>query len=495
MALLAAREVGKAFGGEPALDGVTVEVRAGEVHGLLGANGAGKTTLVSVLGGLLRPDRGTVELDGRPVALRTPADAIRAGVGVVPQHFALVPTMTVAENLALGGSRRRRGAAVAVPAPPVDPATPVAALTMGERQRVEIHRCLHRGARLLLLDEPTSVLGPEETGELLATLRRLAGAGHGVLLVSHKLAELRAVTDRITVLRSGRVVSTVPTAGVPAAELARLMVGGPAAGPATRTPRPGAAGPGAAGPGAPVLVVRALAAARSARSRLAGVDLTVRAGEVLGVAGVPGGGGRELVDVLAGLLPPTGGSVEVDGVPVEPAPRRLRAAGVRVVPEDRQAAACLPDLTLADNLVVDRVGERPYSRFGLLRPRAITAFARDCAADFDIRGSTRRGPLRALSGGNQQRAVLARELTGPVRVLVAAEPTQGLDVAGVTDVHGRLRDLRDRGVAVLLVSADPAELAAVADRIAVLHAGRVVATLRPDEVDPARLGLLLGGVR
>jgi len=484
----------KRFPGVVACDGADLEVRAGEVHALLGENGAGKSTLMNVLAGLHRPDDGRIFLGGREVRWRSPRDAIAHGVGMVHQHFMLVPTLTVAENLALGRARprfvlRRRALEAEVErlgreaGLPVDPRARVWQLSVGEQQRVEILKVLHRGARVLILDEPTAVLAPSEVAPLFAALRRLVADGRSVILITHKLGEVHAVADRATILRRGRVQAAgLEVARASRDELARLMVGDAAGTPLVREARE---------PGAPVLEVSGLSAQGDrGLPALRGVDLAVRAGEIYGLAGVSGNGQRELIEVLAGLRVPSGGRVRVDGVDRAGADAAtLRRAGVAHVPEDRLALGVAPRMSVAENLLLAVTARHR----GWRSPARVNAWAQGLA---DVSGLSLPAPgvtAGTLSGGNLQRVILARELSGRPRLLLAAQPTRGLDLGAAEAVHRQLLVQRAAGAAILLVSEDLDELLALADRVGVLYGGRLVGEQAGASLDPGVLGRWMTG--
>ena len=477
------------FPGVLANDAIDLEVEGGEVRALLGENGSGKTTLMNVLYGLLAPDAGGIEIRGAPVRFASPRDAIAAGVGMVHQHFMLVPTLTVAENVALGlpGRRGRLDPRVDLRAVEqrlaalarahrfaVDPRARVWQLPVGVQQRVEILKALDHGADILVLDEPTAVLTPEETRELFAVVRGLAREGRAVLFITHQLDEVMAVSDRITVLRAGRVVATVPIAEVEPRALARLMVGRDVA--STRAARDDRGG-GAVLELHDVDVVddRGLPA-------LAGVSLEVRAGEILGIAGIDGNGQRELAEVIVGVRAARAGTLRVRGA-------------VSHIPEDRAAMALVGRLSIEENLVLKAFRERAFrSRTGLLDPRRIRRHAERLIEEFDIRAAGAAVPVCTLSGGNQQKVVLARELAAEPRLLVASQPTRGLDVGATEYVHRRIFEARARGAAVLLISTDLDEVLALSDRVGVMSAGRLVAVLPAAEATRERLGPLMAGV-
>ncbi|KPI05277.1 Monosaccharide-transporting ATPase [Actinobacteria bacterium OK074] len=487
------------FGPVVANEAVDFQLRAGEIHALLGENGAGKTTLMRVLAGLVRADGGEVLLHGRPQRYRSPADAADAGIGMVHQHFMLVPSMTVAENVCLGlpsagrvfpdvarvarelaELSRRHGL-------DLDPHAKVERLSVGQQQRVEIVKALHRRARILILDEPTAVLTPGEADSLLAVLRSLAAQGTGIVFISHKLREVMAVADRVTVLRRGRRVGTCATADVTAAELAALMVGREVRVP-DRTPRPAADGP-------PVLELSGAGLVdRGGVVRLDDVSLTVRAGEILGIAGVDGNGQRELTRAVCGLQRLTSGRIRIRGTDVtaDSAARRI-AAGLAHVPEDRQHTGLVLELTIAENAALEVMAQEPVSRRGWLRPKAMRAAAEQLVRDYDIRCSGPDQPVRELSGGNQQKVLLAREVAREPAVLVVSQPTRGLDIGAIEYVHGQLRALRDRGCAVLLVSTELDEILELSDRVAVLYGGRVMSVTDRADVRLDELGLHMAG--
>jgi ABC-type uncharacterized transport system ATPase subunit len=491
------RGICKSFPGVLANDRVDFAVAAGEIHALLGENGAGKSTLMGILSGRYQPDAGEILLDGRPVSFGSPGDAISHGIGMVHQHFRLVESFTVVENLAIGlhGASWLLDAQVIATQVEqlaaryglrVHPRARVGALSVGERQRVEILRALFRGARVLILDEPTAVLTPQETRALFATLRQLAAQGAGIVFISHKLGEVLAIADRITVLRAGRVVAQARPVETTQAELARAMVGRELGGPPPRQRTP---------PGPPRLVVEGLRARHDAGyEALRGIDLEVRAGEVLGLAGVAGNGQRELAETLAGLRPATAGRVRLDGRDLtNRSPRAIHAAGLAYVPEDRLETGLGPDLAVADNLIVRDYHRPPLARGPFLDRRAVTERAARIIRAFDVRGARPWLPVRALSGGNAQKLLLARELERRPLALVAAQPTRGLDVAATEAVHRLLLEQRQAGTAILLISEDLDELLALSDRLAVIYEGRIIGVLDNEALDPDTIGLLMAG--
>jgi simple sugar transport system ATP-binding protein len=487
------RGITKRFGAVLASDAVDLDLRRGEVHALLGENGAGKTTLMRILFGLTLADEGVIEVDGHLVRIGSPRDAIAAGIGMVSQHFTLVRPMTVAENLLLGRSRGlaldlewARGA-VRTSAQRlgmvVDPDARVEDLSIGQQQRVEILKALARDCTVLILDEPTAVLVPQESDALLAMLRQLAAGGMSIVFISHKLREVQAVSDRVTVLRRGRLVDTVsPTVGE--RELAAMMVGRPVFGVALADQETPMTRP-------PVARITGLSAeGRRGISALRDVSLEVRAGEIVGIAGVSGNGQTELVEVLSGMRAPSAGSVVVADTELAGAdPATIMRAGVGRIPEDRHASLVL-DLSVAVNLVLERLDE--FVRGGRLDARSIERHARDLIARFDIRA--RAGdPVRTLSGGNIQKVLLARVLSRDPRLVVVSQPTRGLDVGATEYVRSVLLERRANGVGILLVSEDLDELLALSDRIIVLYEGTIAGELDRGEADPERLGMLMAG--
>jgi simple sugar transport system ATP-binding protein len=489
--LVELRGITKRFGHLVANDGVDLTIRRGEVHALLGENGAGKTTLMRILYGLTSPDAGDIVVDGRPTAIRSPRDAIAAGIGMVTQHFSLVRPMTVAENLALGRSsfryddaaaRARVTDASARYGIVVDPGRRVGDLSIGEQQRVEILKALARDCRVLVLDEPTAVLVPQEVTALFATLERLVADGLGVVFISHKLGEVRAISDRVSVLRKGSLVGTA-AGNTDERGLARLMVGRPMAAFERRGVAP-------ADTDRPLLRVRDLRVTGPGVDALRSISFDIAPGEILGVAGVSGNGQTELVDVLSGMRRPEAGSIQIGDTELAGAqPLQVIAAGVGRIPEDRHASL-VPDLSVAVNLVLERIDD--FGGWARLDERRI----HDHGAELIERYSIRARPddrLATLSGGNVQKVLLARVLSRDPRVVVVSQPTRGLDVAATEYVRSELLARRAAGSAILLVSEDLDELMALADRLIVLYEGRVVGEMPVDGADPERLGLLMAG--
>ncbi|HWB56097.1 MAG TPA: ABC transporter ATP-binding protein [Gaiellaceae bacterium] len=497
--LLELRGITKRFPGVVANDHVDLDLRKGEVHALLGENGAGKSTLMNILYGLYHADEGEILIDGKPVRMGSTRDAIDAGIGMVHQHFMLIPVMTVAENIVLavephkgpfldldeaeGRVRdlsQRYGLVV-------DPTARVERISVGQQQRVEILKALFRGAETLILDEPTAVLTPQEAGELFAIIRSLTEQGKSVIFISHKLNEVLEIADRITVLRQGKPVDTVPREGATQESLARMMVGREVV---LRVEKPPAQ------PGEPLLVAedlvvlddRGLQACR-------GISFEVRAGEIVGLAGVDGNGQTELIDALTGLLHPESGKILAAGKDITGASARESLDfGIGHIPEDRQRRGLVLDFTLAENLALHDFRKPPASRLGWLYPRRLVERARKLLTEFDVRGGGPETAAASLSGGNQQKVVVAREVSRDPRILVAAQPTRGLDVGAIEFVHRRLVAERDEGRAILLVSFELEEILSLSDRVLVIFEGRLVAEY-PPTVSEEELGFAMTGGR
>jgi general nucleoside transport system ATP-binding protein len=479
---------------------VDFEAAAGEVHALLGENGAGKTTLSNILTGLYRPDEGSISIFGRPVEFSSPRDAIDAGIAMVHQHFRLVSPFTVAENVVLGDHRsvgrsfllRSRAIDRAVGelslryGLAVEPRARIWQLSLGEQQRVEILKALYQDARILILDEPTAVLTPQEAEALFETIRAMAHDGRTVIFISHKLHEVKAVADRVTVLRRGRTVATVPAADSTPRSLAALMVG--------REIELGRTKGGRAAGGTRLELSGVSADGDRGGAALKEISLTARGGEILAVAGVAGNGQRELAETVAGIRPPTSGTIAVAGRRLRGGdPREAIAAGIAYIPEDRLGTGVAPGLSVAANVVLKSYRRPPSSRGPLLLVRKIRALAASLMERYDVRASSPDVPARQLSGGNLQKVVLAREFSGEPVVLVAASPTRGLDVAGIETVHSYLRTAADRGVALLLISEDLDEILALADRIVVMYEGAIVGERDATSATVEDLGLLMAG--
>ncbi len=498
---LSARRLTKRFPGVIANDHVDLDLAAGEVHALLGENGAGKTTLVSMLYGLLQPDEGEILLEGAPTRIRDPRHAMELGLGLVAQHFHLARRHTVVENLALGQPgapfwrptrdlRPRAGELAQRYGLEVDMDARISELSPGEQQRVEILKALLQGARLLILDEPTSVLTPQEATALFEVIERMREGGRAVLFISHKLDEVQRVADRITVLRGGQVVGRLARGEATSSELARLMVGRQVATPQRL---------GVVSSQEPLLVVQDVwLKGQRGVDALRGARLEVRPGEIVGVAGVAGNGQSELAQVLAGLARPDRGSVRLGELDLgQLSPREVRAAGVAYIPEDRRTEGVVGALSVMENLVLRQVRDPAFAKGVLIDWRKAEAFAREAVERFDIRTPSLHTETRTLSGGNVQKIVLARELSGKPRLVVASHPTYGLDVGSANQTHELLLAQRQRGAAVVVMSEDLDELITLCDRIVVMFGGRVVGTLSAAEAatpeGTEHLGLLMAG--
>jgi general nucleoside transport system ATP-binding protein len=497
-AVLEIRGVTKRFPGVLANDNVDLEVRKGQIVSLLGENGAGKSTLMNIVYGLYQPDAGEVWVNGERVTFTSSADAIARGIGMVHQHFQLVPVLTVAENVVLGNEvrkgpfldlkRARRDVAELSEryGLTVDPDARVEDLSVGAQQRVELIKALYRNADILILDEPTAVLTPAEVEHFFGVVRSLVEGGKSVVFITHKLKEVLAVADHVTVLRQGRVVGAADPATATEASLASLMVGRDVV---FEVPK------GPADPGEVVLSIRDLAVADDRDvPTVDGVNLQVRAGEIVGIAGVDGNGQRELVEAITGMRTPIAGHITIEGHDIAGwSPRRVSELGVGHVPEDRGKHGLVGTFSVADNLVLNRYHRPPFSRRGVFQRAAIAQYARGEVEAFDVRTPSTDTPAGSLSGGNQQKVVVARELSGDIKLLVVAQPTRGLDVGSVEFIHSQIVARRDAGIAVLLVSAELDEIFALADRIGVLYRGRLAAVMDREEATRERVGLLMAG--
>jgi len=501
VAAVAAVGITKRFPGVVANNGVTFEAQTGEVHALLGENGAGKTTLCNVLTGLYKPDEGELRVDGLPVRFRSPRDAHAAGIFMVHQHLKLVESMSAAENVVLGWSRgrglrfspRRVEREVAEVAEQyqmaIDPDAKIWQLSLGERQRVEILKALCRGARILILDEPTTVLTPQEADQLFSSVREMAAAGSTIIFISHKLPEVMAVSNRITILRKGVVIGTLKAAETDTTTLAEFMVGHEI------TEQSRAERGTSAGVGRPALELQDVSAVGDlGLEALHEVSLSIEPGEIVGIAGVSGNGQRELAEVVAGLRRLSRGAIRVEGEPLLPGDARAAIdSGIAYIPEDRMGTGVAPNLSIADNLILKSYRGESLRLGPLVRRKRASLRAHELMKRFDIRAPGPHTLVRQLSGGNVQRVLLARELSSGPRVLVAASPTRGLDVSATQGVRKMLLDTAQRGVGVLLISEDLDEILHLADRIAVLYGGRVVGIVKPAEVTREQLGLMMAG--
>jgi simple sugar transport system ATP-binding protein len=491
------RNVDKAFYGVKANNQVDFELARGEVHALLGENGAGKSTLCSILAGLYRPDAGEMLMDGEAAHFKNPKEALAAGVGMIYQHFRLVPNLTVAENFALGhpdtgirlNQKELQNAAAELGERyglPVDPSARIWQLSVGEQQRVEILKLLYRNANVLILDEPTAVLTPQESQALFTTMRQMADEGRSVIFVSHKLHEVKQVSDRVTVLRHGETVGGVATADAEPEDLARMMVGRDLVLP-TRSEKTDV--------GPIVLDVKELRVdSDRGLEAVRGVTFDVKSGEIVGIAGVSGNGQRELALGLVGLRSPTSGTVEIDGNDVTNDTTLAHIkSGFAYVPQNRLGMGLAPGLTTVENLALKAFRDPPYSKRGRLVPSAFKKEGARQIEQYDIRGVRPGLPIRLLSGGNLQKALIAREVEMEPKVLILRSPTRGLDVGATEAVRNLTLEERRRGVAVLLISEDLDELLALSDRLLVFYEGQIVGEMRADEATAERLGLLMAG--
>lgn len=492
--ILETRGITKHFPGVLANDSVDVKIRQGEIHSIIGENGAGKTTLMNIIYGLIRPDRGEIFYKGKKVEISNPSVAIRLGIGMVHQHFMLVPPFTVWENIILGKETVKRGVldkdyvcselknltdsyGLSVPLE-----EKVEDLSVGIRQKVELIKLLYRGAELLILDEPTALLVPQEIEELFEILENLKKQGKTIIFISHKLKEVLRISDRITVMRRGKVVGEVERREADEETLARLMIGKTLESPQLEVYERGEE----------VLKLEGV----SLPPRLKNINLTLYKGEILGLAGIEGNGQKELLEIITGLLKPEKGKVFYKGREVQHLdPRSLREIGIGFIPEDRQTTGLILDFTVAENIILGRHYKEPYSVRGRLSLPVIKKTAIDIVKEYDIRTSTVDKYVRFLSGGNQQKVILGRELYSEPEILIASQPTRGLDIGATEMIHNLLLSARRKGMAILLYSSDLDEIMSLSDRIAVIYNGEIVGILSPREVDEATLGLYMTGVR
>lgn len=493
------RNISKRFPGVLANDRVNLDVHAGEIHALLGENGAGKSTLMKILYGMYRPTEGEILINDKKVELRSPADALRQGIGMIHQHFQLVPGFTVVENVALGLKSSRGvmsdldlvGARIQTLAAQyglkVEPGALVWQLAVGQQQRVEIIKALYRDASLLILDEPTAVLTPEEVGEFFTILRRLRDAGNGLIFISHKLQEVMEISDRVTVLRDGRVVGRFITKETNQNELARMMVGRDVN---TRWDKPPAKA------GDLILNVEHLTVNNDkGLEAVKNLSLEIRAGEILGIAGVSGNGQRELAEAIAGMRRATSGRVQVAGQDLtNRPPTTVIAAGVAFVPEERMVMGVVREFSVAENAILETHANPPLSNRTLFDFAEINRYCGKLVREYDVKTPSLDTPVKSLSGGNIQKLILARELDRAPRLLIAAQPTRGVDIGATEYIHKRLIEQRNAGTAILLISEDLEEVRALSDRVAVVYAGRIVGIVPPD-TPVEELGMMMAGAK
>ncbi|MFD0674301.1 ABC transporter ATP-binding protein [Cohnella sp. GCM10027633] len=490
------RNITKRFPGIVANDRVDFELKQGEIHALLGENGAGKSTLMNILFGLYQPDEGEIFVNGEGVVIDGPNKAIKLGIGMVHQHFKLVHPFTVTENIILG-SEPTKGLGVNYKQANdnvekiskqyglnVDPTAKIEEISVGMQQRVEILKTLYRGADILILDEPTAVLTPQEIEELLAIMRKLVELGKSIILITHKLKEIMAIADRVTIVRRGKVIDSLPVSGTNPNELAEKMVGREVSLKLNKK---------SAVQGEPVLEVDKLVVkGRQGLPALNETSFVLRRGEILGIAGVEGNGQSELIEALTGLRPVVSGSIKVAGVELSGAKARaISEAGLSLIPEDRHKHGLVLDFPMRENMVLGTYYQEPFNKGGFLNYDAIDEHAKRLIAEFDVRTPSIQTPARALSGGNQQKAIIAREVDKNPDVLIAAQPTRGLDVGAIEFIHKRLVEQRNMGKAVLLVSFELEEIMQLSDRIAVIYEGRIVGEVDPAETTDEQLGMMM----
>jgi simple sugar transport system ATP-binding protein len=499
--VLELRGITKQFPGVLANDHIDFDLRRGEVHALLGENGAGKSTLMSILYGLYSQDEGEIFVNGERISIDSPKEAIERGIGMVHQHFMLIPVMTVAENIVLASEPTKAGIVLDYAAAhrrvadlassfnfAIDPHARIETISVGQQQRVEILKALYRRADILILDEPTAVLTPQEAEELFGILRSLQREGMSIIFISHKLNEVLEIAERVTVLRRGKKIETLPAQGATEEGLAKLMVGREVLLRVDKTP---------ARPAEPLLAVEDLRVLDDREvETVRGVSFEVRAGEIVGIAGVDGNGQTELVEAVTGLRPVAGGRFSVDGKDLTHArTHKILDAGVGHIPEDRQLRGLVLEFSLAENIALHDFDRSPFSRFGWLRPGRMVERAKTLLGEFDVRGGGPATLAKSLSGGNQQKVVVAREVANDPRVLLAAQPTRGLDVGAIEFVHRRLVEERDEGRAVLLVSLELDEILSLSDRILVMYEGEIVGEYGADATEDELGVAMLGGTR
>ncbi|HGQ5524229.1 TPA: ABC transporter ATP-binding protein [Streptococcus pneumoniae] len=492
------RDITKVFGGFVANDKINLHLRKGEIHALLGENGAGKSTLMNMLAGLLEPTSGEIAVNGQVVNLDSPSKAASLGIGMVHQHFMLVEAFTVAENIISGSELTKNGVLDIAGASKeikalseryglaVDPSAKVADISVGAQQRVEILKTLYRGADILIFDEPTAVLTPSEIDELMAIMKNLVKEGKSIILITHKLDEIRAVSDRVTVIRRGKSIETVEIAGATNADLAEMMVGRSVS---FKTEKQ------ASKPKEVVLSIKDLVVNENRGvPAVKNLSLDVRAGEIVGIAGIDGNGQSELIQAITGLRKVESGSIELKGDSIVGLhPRQITELSVGHVPEDRHRDGLILEMMISENIALQTYYKEPHSKNGILNYSNITSYAKKLMEEFDVRAASELVPAAALSGGNQQKAIIAREIDRDPDLLIVSQPTRGLDVGAIEYIHKRLIEERDNGKAVLVVSFELDEILNVSDRIAVIHDGKIQGIVSPETTNKQGLGVLMAG--
>lgn len=492
------REITKKFGDFVANDHINLNLRKGEIHALLGENGAGKSTLMNMLAGLLQPTSGEIAIDGQVVTIDSPSKSSQLGIGMVHQHFMLVEAFTVAENIILGNETVKNGLLDLKKASQeisdlsekyglaVDPSAKVADISVGAQQRVEILKTLYRGADILIFDEPTAVLTPSEIQELMGILKNLIKEGKSIILITHKLDEIRAVADRVTVIRRGKSIETVSVAGATSEDLAEMMVGRSVSFKTEKKP---------SNPQDVILSIKDLVVNENRGiPAVKDLSLEVRAGEIVGIAGIDGNGQSELIQAITGLRKVKSGSIVIKGQEVTKySSRQITELNVGHVPEDRHRDGLVLPMTLAENIALQTYYKEPLSQKGILNYPKINEYARKLMKEFDVRGANELVPAKGFSGGNQQKAIIAREIDRDPDLLIVSQPTRGLDVGAIEYIHKRLIEERDRGKAVLVVSFELDEILNLSDRIAVIHDGKIQGVVLPDQTNKQELGILMAG--
>ena len=492
------REITKVFGEFVANDKINLELRKGEIHALLGENGAGKSTLMNMLAGLLEPTSGEIVVNGQVVKLDSPSKAASLGIGMVHQHFMLVEAFTVAENIILGSELTKNGVLDIARATreinelseryglAVDPSAKVADISVGAQQRVEILKTLYRGADILIFDEPTAVLTPSEIDELMAIMKNLVKEGKSIILITHKLDEIRAVSDRVTVIRRGKSIETVEIAGATNADLAEMMVGRSVS---FKTEKQEAQ------PKEVILSIKDLVVNENRGvPAVKNLSIDVRAGEIVGIAGIDGNGQSELIQAITGLRKIESGSVELKGQSIVGLhPRQITEMSVGHVPEDRHRDGLVLEMMISENIALQTYYKEPLSKKGILNYTNIIGYAKQLMQEFDVRAASEIVPASALSGGNQQKAIIAREVDRNPDLLIVSQPTRGLDVGAIEYIHKRLIQERDNGKAVLVVSFELDEILNISDRIAVIHDGKIQGIVTPETTNKQELGVLMAG--